>query len=115
MMHPDVYVPPSSSMRSTVLAIVASAKRASEGIGGQFSFPNLIGDQDGGAIGTTQGVRTHTPACPLPISGEPWIRDNNGDHVFCSLNGFYNRTAFHAAVSMSSAHTKLRIRVQAWD
>ena len=38
-----------------------------------------------------------------------------GDHVSCSLNGFYNRTAFHAAVRMSSAHAKLRIRVQAWD
>jgi hypothetical protein len=114
-MHADVYVPPSSSMRSTVLAIVASAQRASKGIGGRFSFPDLIGDRDGGAIGTTRGVRTHTPACPLPIYGETWIRDNNGDHVFCSLNGFHHRTAFHAAVSMSSAHTKLRISVQAWD
>ena len=115
MMHVDAYVPPSPSMRSTVLAIVASAERASKGIGDQFSFPNLIGDKDGGAIGTTRGVRTHTPACPLPIYGETWIRDNNGDQVFCSLNGFYRRTAFHAAVSMSSAHTKLRIKVQAWD
>jgi hypothetical protein len=114
-MHADVYVPPSSSMRSTVLAIVARAERASKGVGGQFSFPDLIGDQEGGAIGTTRGVRTQTPACPLPIYGQTWIRDDNGDHVFCSLNGFHHRTAFHVAVSMSSAHTRLRIRVQAWD
>lgn len=115
MMHVDVYVPPSAAMRSTVLAIVARAKRASRDIGGQFSTPDLIGDENGGAIGTTQGVRTQTPACPLPIGGVTWIRDNNGDQVSCSLNGFYRRTAFHAGVSMSSAHTKLRIRVQAWD
>jgi hypothetical protein len=115
VMHVDVYVPPSASMRSTVLAIVASAERASKGIGDQFRITDLVGDRDGGAIGTTRGVRTHTPACPLPIYGETWIRDNDGDRVWCSLNGFYHRTAFHAAVSMSSAHTKLRIRVQAWD
>lgn len=115
MMHADVYVPPSSSMRSTVLAIVTRAERASKGIGDQFSFPDLIGDQDGGAIGTTRGVRTHTPACPLPIYAEAWIRDDNGDQVVCSLNGFHRRTAFHAAVTMSSAHAKLRIRVEAWD
>jgi hypothetical protein len=114
-MHADVYVPPSSSMRSTVLAIVASAKRASKGIGGQFGTTDLIGDKDGGAIGTAQGVRTQTPACPLPLYGVTWITDNNGDQVSCALNGFYRRTAFHATVSMSSAHTKLRIRVQAWD
>jgi hypothetical protein len=115
VMHVDVYVPPSPSMRSAVLAIVVSAKRASRGIGEQFGITDLIGDRDGGAIGTSRGVRTQTPACPLPIYGETWIRDDNGDHVSCSLNGFYRRTAFHAAVSMSSAHTKLRIRVQAWD
>jgi hypothetical protein len=115
VMHLDAYVPPSSSMRSTVLAIVAGAERASRGIGDQFSVTDLIGDQDGGAIGTTRGVRTHTPACPLPLYGKTWIRDDNGDQVSCSLNGFYRRTAFHAAVSMSSAHTRLRIRVEAWD
>ena len=87
MMHADVYVPPSSSMRSTVLAIVAGAKRASKGIGGQFSATNLIGDEDGGAIGTTQGVRTQTPACPLPIYGVTWIRDNNGDQVRARSTG----------------------------
>ena len=114
-MYADVYVPPSPSMRSTVLAIVAGAERASKGIGDRFSFPNLIGDRDGGAIGTTRGVRTHTPACPLPIYGETWIRDDNGDHVLCSLNGFHRRTAFHASVGMSSAHARLRIRVHAWD
>ena len=114
-MHADVYVPPSSSMRSAVLAIVASAKRASKDIGGQFSNTNLIGDEKGGAFGTRQGVRTLTPACPLAIYGVTWITDNNGDQVLCSLNGSYRRTAFHATVSMSSAHTKLRIRVQAWD
>ncbi len=102
-------------MRSTALAIVASAKRASKGLGGQFSTTDLIGDEEGGAIGTTQGVRSQTPACPLPIYGVTWIRDNDGDRVLCSLNGFCRRTAFHATVSMSSAHTRLRIRVQAWD
>jgi hypothetical protein len=115
MMHADVYVPPSPSMRSTVMAVVAGVERASKGIGGQFRFPDLIGDQDGGAIGTTRGVRYRTPACPLPIYEGTWIRDDNGDQVFCSLNGFYRRTAFHAAVTMSSAHARLRIRVHAWD
>ena len=114
-MYADAYVPPSAAMRSTVVAIVTRVERASTGIGGEFSVADLIGDKDGGAIGTTRGVRTHTPACPLPIYGERWIRDDNGDQVVCSLNGFHRRTAFYAAVTMSTAHARLRIRVEAWD